>query len=348
MAPAARLQCFVLTQTSCTATTTDRIVDNSTLYLASLHDASSATGYSTLGHTTRGALTTATTVSDASAIPRRLQHERRRSAGRLKARSADKELAVLDELVLGHLEVVRCWAAADAAAAVVVRAVARAEPAVEIASIGHWDAAEVRADAKTHDPLQKATHAHDSEAALGFVACGSRSLGWKLAQCEEGGKGCWGTPCDEMRTTEGHYRRGEGWPHVATGGKTGVVGHLRVDVAGLIGLRVSQVGERHRHLALDLCVGAVLDKDGLAAPLDCDGVALLNVGELHLKGGHREHIRRCLQQRAGMVTCVPAALLMHVLIMRFSLRFDLAVSWYTYSYSCDRRLATTKPLVRSI
>jgi hypothetical protein len=68
----------------------------------------------------------------------------------------DHQLAIFDELVLRHLQVVRRGAAADAAAAVVVAAVAWAEPAMVIASVCDWHAAQVGAHAEAHHVLHSA------------------------------------------------------------------------------------------------------------------------------------------------------------------------------------------------
>jgi hypothetical protein len=97
-------------------------------------------------------------------------HAAPRAATGAPAALPDYELAVLDELVLRHLEVVRRGPAADAAAAVVVAAVARAEPAVVVAGIGDRHAAEVRADAETDDPLRG--RARSGESRLRFDGTG--------------------------------------------------------------------------------------------------------------------------------------------------------------------------------
>src|SRR5579883_636004 len=68
-------------------------------------------------------------------------------------RSADLDLGVADELVGRDREVQRRGAFADAPGRVVLGAVARAEPAVILALIGEWDAAEVGANADQHQPL---------------------------------------------------------------------------------------------------------------------------------------------------------------------------------------------------
>ena len=66
----------------------------------------------------------------------------------------DKDLRILDELVGRDLQVERGWALADAARRVVVRAVARAEPAIEVAGAVDRHAAEVRAHTDEHERLR--------------------------------------------------------------------------------------------------------------------------------------------------------------------------------------------------
>src|SRR5712692_5042916 len=67
--------------------------------------------------------------------------------------SADPDLGIGDELVRRQRQVGGRRPAADAPRGVVLRAVARAEPAVVIALVGERDAAEMGADADQHEPL---------------------------------------------------------------------------------------------------------------------------------------------------------------------------------------------------
>src|SRR6185503_8326727 len=67
--------------------------------------------------------------------------------------SADPDLGVGKEGVRGQRQVLRRGPLTDAAGAVVLRAVARAEPAVVIAFVRQRDAAEMRADADDDEPL---------------------------------------------------------------------------------------------------------------------------------------------------------------------------------------------------
>src|SRR6478672_9588532 len=67
--------------------------------------------------------------------------------------SADADLAVGNELVGRHGEIGGRRPLPDAAGGVVLRAVARAEPAVVVALMGERNAAEMRADADDHQPL---------------------------------------------------------------------------------------------------------------------------------------------------------------------------------------------------
>lgn len=67
--------------------------------------------------------------------------------------STEKDLAVFEELVRWNFEISRAGAFPDATSAIIVRAVARAEPAVEISSVGNWYAAEVGAHTNDHKPV---------------------------------------------------------------------------------------------------------------------------------------------------------------------------------------------------
>lgn len=69
-------------------------------------------------------------------------------------RSADKDAVGPEELVVGHWEVAGCGSAADAPGGVVVRAVARAVVAAEVAEVWQRDAAEMRANADDHQPAR--------------------------------------------------------------------------------------------------------------------------------------------------------------------------------------------------
>ena len=62
--------------------------------------------------------------------------------------------------------------------------------------------------------------------------------------------------------------------------------------AGIVRLRVAQGLPVDLAGLLDLVLRAVADKDGLAAPLDDDVLALGDARELDLDLGEREHIRR--------------------------------------------------------
>lgn len=84
------------------------------------------------------------------------------------ARLAQHDLGGAQELVLGHLEVKRRGPAADAAGAVIVRAVARAVPAVVVARVGDGHAAQVRA------------HAQHDEPAVRDGTAKQRGAAWKL------------------------------------------------------------------------------------------------------------------------------------------------------------------------
>src|SRR5205807_9849471 len=65
----------------------------------------------------------------------------------------DPDLVVGDELVGRQRQIRRRRPATDAARRVVLRAMARAEPAVEVALMRQRDAAKVGADADQHQPL---------------------------------------------------------------------------------------------------------------------------------------------------------------------------------------------------
>src|SRR5581483_674414 len=67
--------------------------------------------------------------------------------------SADLDLAVRDEFVGRHGQIGRRWPLPDAARAVILRAVTRAEEAVVIALMRQRDAAEMGADADQDQPL---------------------------------------------------------------------------------------------------------------------------------------------------------------------------------------------------
>src|ERR1051326_2716532 len=69
------------------------------------------------------------------------------------APSSDLDLGVGQERVGRQREICRRRAAADAPGGVVLRAVARTEPAVVIALMGQRDAAEMRADPDQDQPL---------------------------------------------------------------------------------------------------------------------------------------------------------------------------------------------------
>ena len=60
--------------------------------------------------------------------------------------SSNNHLLILREFILGHRQIQRRWALSRAPGDVVVRAVAGAEPAAEIARFPDGDAAEVCAD----------------------------------------------------------------------------------------------------------------------------------------------------------------------------------------------------------
>src|SRR5690606_31251062 len=74
-------------------------------------------------------------------------------ASSLSPRSADPDGSVGNEFVRRHFEIERRRPAADAARGVVVRTVARAEPALEVALVTERHAAEMRADADHDQPL---------------------------------------------------------------------------------------------------------------------------------------------------------------------------------------------------
>jgi hypothetical protein len=67
---------------------------------------------------------------------------------------ANDQRVLIKELVLRNLEIVRCRPTPNAAAAVIMRAVARAEPSMKVASVGNWHTSKVRAHAQAHHPLQ--------------------------------------------------------------------------------------------------------------------------------------------------------------------------------------------------
>eukprot|EP00966_Prymnesium_polylepis_P123189 2848104-Prymnesium_polylepis.2 len=71
-----------------------------------------------------------------------------------RAASADLDLGVVDKGVGRHLEVERRRPLADAPRRVVVRAVARAEPAIVVARTVDRHAAQVRAHAKDDERLR--------------------------------------------------------------------------------------------------------------------------------------------------------------------------------------------------
>src|SRR5664279_5040181 len=68
-------------------------------------------------------------------------------------RSADLNLGVGREFVRRQVEILRRRTFPDAAGGVVLRAVARAEPAVILALVGERDAAEMGADTNDDQPL---------------------------------------------------------------------------------------------------------------------------------------------------------------------------------------------------
>ena len=70
----------------------------------------------------------------------------------------EQDLGLTQELVGGHLQVEGGGAAADATGAVVVRAVARAEPAVVIAGVGNGHTAKMGAHTKDNQPGKGRTH----------------------------------------------------------------------------------------------------------------------------------------------------------------------------------------------
>src|SRR5690242_6495471 len=67
--------------------------------------------------------------------------------------SADANFGVGDEPIRRHREIGGRWPLTDAARRVVLRAVARTEPAVVVALMGEWNAAEMGADADHDEPL---------------------------------------------------------------------------------------------------------------------------------------------------------------------------------------------------
>src|SRR5437763_3078713 len=69
------------------------------------------------------------------------------------AGSADADLAVGDKLIGRHRQIGRRRSLPDAAGGVVLRTMARAEPAIVIALMGKRDAAEMGADADKDEPL---------------------------------------------------------------------------------------------------------------------------------------------------------------------------------------------------
>src|SRR5229473_1742942 len=71
----------------------------------------------------------------------------------LKPPSADPDFAVRDETVGWQIEIRRSRTATDAAGAVVLRAVAGAEPAIIITLMRKRNAAKMSADADHHEPL---------------------------------------------------------------------------------------------------------------------------------------------------------------------------------------------------
>jgi hypothetical protein len=85
--------------------------------------------------------------------------------------------------------------------------------------------------------------------------------------------------------------------------------HLGVHAARGVLLGVAQDAQRHRRLARDLRVGAVLDEHGLAAPLDSHRVALLYSAEVDLERRHREHVLGRLQARCVYLTTMSSAVL---------------------------------------
>lgn len=99
--------------------------------------------------------------------------------------SAQEDLSRRDELVHGDLEVRGCGAAADAARDIVVRAVARAVPAVVVARIRDGHAAKVRADADDDEPAgeqQRRRRGRDTRAPAG-PPTGYSPLGVNCAHC---------------------------------------------------------------------------------------------------------------------------------------------------------------------
>lgn len=65
---------------------------------------------------------------------------------------------------------------------------------------------------------------------------------------------------------------------------------LRVHDALRVGLLVAEIGHLHRLLLGDLRREAAADEDGLAAPLDGDGLPRLDLPEVDLEGSERKHV----------------------------------------------------------
>lgn len=112
-------------------------------------------------------------------------------AGRRPLRLADEQLAVLlHEGVRRDLQVLGRGPLADAAACVVVAAMARAEPAAEVTGVGDGHAAQVRADAQHHEPA----HTVASKGGTGTVretATDGHARGRRDAQTGHVARGGW-------------------------------------------------------------------------------------------------------------------------------------------------------------
>ena len=65
---------------------------------------------------------------------------------------------------------------------------------------------------------------------------------------------------------------------------------LGLEGAVLVGLLITEGVHGDGGFGGDLVAGAVTDEDGLAAPLDGDGLALGNFGQVELGGGHGQNV----------------------------------------------------------
>lgn len=75
--------------------------------------------------------------------------------------SSDEHNAIFQELVLWNFKVVGGGATSDTTTAIIMGAVARAEPAMVITSIRHWHTAKMGAYSKAYNPLhQRSQSAH--------------------------------------------------------------------------------------------------------------------------------------------------------------------------------------------